>query len=527
MQLLEGNLGRARHSLSSPQPTTELRTSSSLSNYASPALVESMDESSRTVKISPRINFGTPRHLRNSQTPRSPSGHSRMFSDTSIPSPAGATVKGSRGLELMQNGSLREEAVKEETSPVSQGSGLNTVMEDEEVDKGSNMQSLRELYGAASPPPKSTQELRDQAEELRSRIAFLQKRSQDDAARGQYSMNDPAGERTEQAFMTQVQALERSLEDQEQVIEQLESAERTKQVDEDPRGEWQQVLERNQARETEDGFSDDEYFDEDYDELSEHLPDVLGDEEVDETTSMAAAHEDRADAFDYETFILHSAMGRGIARSSSPGGSEPQDGSVSEASEGSIETERGAAPNQDEVQAAGGEQQRRSWEDMQQPNDSMASLTTTESFETANEDAASDFGSDGSEEQHHEDLLRTDIQNPWPMPPQPTSADGQRTMFRDSEIPTPKAGGFPHEQLGRQADTGRPLSTIFQTLLVPEDESELPRTLDQDDEHLIRCCAESLRSVCMEAIHPSTSPRDMKALRERLEVAKRVLNGEL
>lgn len=449
-----------------------------------------------------------------------------MFSDTSVPSPGGAPIKGSRSLELMQNGDLREHALKEETAAEE---SANTNVEDDEADKSSTIHSLRELYGAASPPPKSTQELRDQAEELRNRIAFLQKRSRDDAVRGQYLANNPAAERNELAFISQVEALERSLEDQEEVIEQLESAERSKvPVVEDPREEWQQVWESNQARDESSSFSDDEYYDE-YDELLEDLPNVLGDENTDETKSMTAAHEDREDAFDYEHFILHSAMGRGIDRSSSPGNGDRSDHSVSGESNGSTATERGAAGTEVQgSQTVGGKEQRRSWDEFQQPNDSMASLATTQSFETANEDAGSD-ASDAPQD----DLLQTGLQDPWPMPPQRNSAKGQRTMFRDSEIPTPTAGAFP-QPLSEKEDRGvqhtstvQVSASILDLLTAPDDLIELPRVLDKSDRDLVRACITSLRAVCLEAIHPSTGPRDMKAIRERLEVAKRVLSGEL
>lgn len=483
------------------------------------------------MRISPRINFGTPRHLRNGPPRQTGSGHSRMFSDTSVPPPGGIAVKGSRSLELMQGGDIHEQL---STANSSNGVALDTVAEDEEADKSSTIHSLRELYGAASPPPKSTQELRDQAEELRNRIAFLQKRSRDDAVRGQYLANNPSAGRNELAFISQVEALERSLEDQEEVIEQLENAERSKAtIQEDPREEWQQVLESNQVREEESSFSDDDYYDE-YDELPDNLPDVLGDEDVDETKDMAAAHEDREDAFDYEHFILHSTMGRGIARSSSTGRSESSEPSLSGDSDGSVATERGVGPDADgevESRTASGKEQRRPWDEFQQPNDSMASLTTTQSFETANEDADSEI-SDASD-QPPEDLLHTGLRNPWPMPPQRTSADGQRTMFRDSDIPTPTAGAFPHlspemEDRGVQhSGITRGSTSIFEALMIPEDMSEPCRPLDRSDADLVRACAASLRAVCLEAIHPSTGPRDIKAIRERLEVAKKVLDGEL
>ena len=500
---------------------------------------DATEDSTAPVRISPRINFGTPRHLRTSQSRQTNSGHSRMFSETSVPSPGGAMVKGSRSLELMQNGDLREHAMKEETG---NAGTLNTVAEDEEADRGSTIHSLRELYGTSSPPPKSTQELRDQAEELRNRIAFLQKRSRDDVARGDISRKNSTAERNDLAFISQVEALERSLEDQEEVIAQLENAEKLKPMaKEDPREEWQQVLEK---RDETSSFSDDEYDDE-YDELSEVFPNVLGDDDVDETKSMAVAHEDREDVFDYEHFILHSAMGRGIGGASSLDGSETE--GSDQQSNGSIATERGVAPTFEEDQTTGGQRQRRSWDELQQANDSMASLTTTQSFETANEDVNSDIGSDTSD-QPQEDILQTGLRGAWPMPPKRNSEDGQRTMFRDSEVPTsttqrtmfrdsevptPTATAFPRniaetEDRGVQYTGAARLSrSIFDLLVAQDGLSEQGRPLDASDGDLIRACVLSLRMVCQEAVHPSTGPQDLKAIRERLQVAKRVLNGEL
>ena len=451
-----------------------------------------------------------------------------MYSDTSVPSPAGNTTKGSRALDGMQNKNVHKTTLSEQSS----NSALNTVAEDDETDKSSRIRSLREMYGAASPPPKSTQELRDQAEELRNRINFLQKHTSTDPHRGYQRPNSPPQAGQEERFILQVDALQRSLEDQEGVIRQLEERERAASR-QDPREEWQQVLE---SREEGSQFSDDEYDDE-YDELPEELlPNVLGAEDVDETKSMAISHEDRADAFDYEHFILHSAMGRGIYRSSSPTQSEESAPSL-DGSERSIETERGAVAGTEEHDADdpdGRDHFRNSWDDMQQPNESMASLATTQSFETANEDIGSDAGSDMSGQPPEDNLLETGVGTPWPMPPQPNNAGGQRTMFRDSEIPTPTAAAFP-PSVSQMEDRGvqhssaaaRASLNIFDVLMVPEDASGASRALEKHDGELVRACVSSLRRVCQEAMHPGTSTRELRAIRERLEVARRVLSGEL
>ncbi|KAL9053496.1 MAG: hypothetical protein Q9162_004734 [Coniocarpon cinnabarinum] len=436
-----------------------------------------------------------------------------MLSDTAVQSPSRISPRNFRANDISLGRDFRTPPV-----PANAKNGiLKTVQEDQEADKSSAMHDVGDAQSPTSPAMKSAQVLRDQADELRRRISFLQKRSKKGITA------------SPEEFQKQVEALKKTLESQEAVIARMENAATTplEPTREDARGEWQQVFDTNKAREESEELSENEYF-EDEEELLEDLPDVLGDEEVDEIIDTGAAHEDRSDAFDYETFVLHSAMGRGLTRSSSFTDSERSSRSLSSGSEASIETEKGEAPVDSEPQSASGSEERRhTWEGLGQSNESMASLTTTQSFETANENMSSDVDSDSSEQHHDEDLLRTGLQDAWPMPPQQHNGAGPRRAARESDVPTPKAEGFPAEALAVRSRAARPLSSIFETLLVPEDGSESPRSLDKADLNLIKRCADSLRSVCLEAIHPNTSARDMKALRERLEVAKRVLNGEL
>lgn len=527
-QLLEGNLGKARHSLASPQPVSELRTQSSLSSYPS------TDDEERSVRLRPRINFAPSRRGRVPPPIRKTSaGHSRMYSDTSVPSPTGTSIKGSRSLDHLNNpetipsplheGVEFEEADEAlEESPTSQEAvqveSVEPIVDDPAVSKRQSIHAIRELYGANSPAPKSTQELRDQADELRTRIAFLQKRSQNSGPPG----GDPAAERNEKLFQAQVDALQRSLEDQESVIEQLEAAERERSqgLEDDPRGEWHQVLSRNEDRGSGSEFSEDEY--DEYDDGE--VPDALADEDDDDDNkSMDGAHEDRLDAFDYEHFILHSGM---VLPANSGSGSQSDALSQRTAS-----TERGGVgtPGAAEDQAYPGTVE--SWEAFQQPNDSIASLTTMQSFETAAEinDSSSDLGSDASEMQNEELLQTGRLQDPWPMPPA-VNGDTQRAAFRESQLPTPRAASFSKSARNStlSADAAlRPVSAIVKSLMKRDSESIETRPLEREDDELIRSTAEGLRSVCQELVMQQTSARDMQALRERLEVARRILAGEL
>lgn len=451
-----------------------------------------------------------------------------MYSDTSVPSPTGSSIKGSRSLDYMNN-------TEKIPSPLHEGGEfeeLDQPVEDvaepvagpEVSPKRQSIHAIREFYGAASPAPKSTQELRDQADELRDRIAFLQKRSQAGASNGENVIKDPTAARNEQVFLEQVNALQRSLEDQERVIQQLETAERdnaerSEELENDPRGEWHQVLSRNEDRD-EDGseFSEDEY--DEYDD--DDLPDALADEDVDDTKSMFGAHEDREDAFDYEHFILHSGM---VLPAASGPGSQSSNLSTRSAS-----TERGMADGATaREQAFPGTVE--SWEAFQQPNDSIASLTTMQSFETAAEmnDSSSDVGSDTSDVQHEQLLQTGHLQDPWPMPPA-VNGDGQRSAQRESQIPTPTGPSFltPGFGAGYQQDNStRPISNIMLSLMRHERQESEIRPLDQRDDKLVRAVAESFRGVCQQLTLAETRPREMQALRERLEVAKRILNGEL
>ena len=464
-----------------------------------------------------------------------------MYSDTSVPSPGGLATKGSRSLDYVGNGDLTIRHPGRPTIGRSDSSAsLVPVPEDTQMDsdKKNSIIALRELYGAASPPSKSTKELRDAAEELRNRIAFLQKRSQEDPAHYGFSPSNPNVEANEEAFLRQVNALKQSLEDQEQLLEELENADRSAtEIESDPRGEWHQVLDYNDNRDSGSEFSDEEEDEEGDFFESDELPNVLGEGEgedfPDETMTMAGAHEDREDAFDYEHFILHSAMGRYSSniRSRSP----------SPSSVGSSATAQGQ-DTQETVQHEREQVERNvEWDRFQQPNESAASLATTQTFETAAErvDSASDSASITSD-QPPEELLHSD--NPWPMPPAsshssqsmngniPRSIVGEGDGEKD-EPSTPTASNFRApvgEDKGIQHESARrPVSTIYHALVAREGEREA-RRLEEGDSALLRSTIESLRKVCVDLNGDEKRiSRDMKGLRERLAVAKRILDGEL
>lgn len=461
-----------------------------------------------------------------------------MFSDTSVPSPGGGAIKGSRSLDCVRNGDLTGKYRPRMTVERAGSPNLVPVIEDEQdaqplSEKRESIIALREFYGATSPSSKSIKELRDAADELRNRIAFLQKRSQEDPAQYGFSASSADLAQSEEAFLRQVNALQQSLEDQEQLLEELENAERSATESQtDPRGEWHQVLDYNENRGSGSEFSDEDEEDES-DKFSDEvpLPNLLddGEDSPDETTAIAGAHEDREDAFDYEHFILHSAMGRyrrkGISRS-------PSTSSVDSSATAQGDGATGAPPNPQSSR-----QDNATWDQFQQPNESVRSLETTQSFATAAErgDTASESGSNNSD-QHPEELLRSN--NPWPMPPASVSSsqgtDGvksQPTNDEEGEPLTPTASSsnkLMGEDKGIQHDSSlRPVSAIYEALLTREGKGE-GGAMKVGDDDLIRSLIESFRGLCKDLnSSDKRASGDIQGLRDRLIVAKRVLDGEL
>ncbi|KAI9661495.1 MAG: hypothetical protein M1831_003017 [Alyxoria varia] len=542
LNLLEGNLGRARNSLMSNTPAPEVRAASSLSSYA---ISGSLDDDEKSVRVSPRINFVPSREARaalsrSRTTTATTSGHSRMFSDTAVPSsPGGMSMKGSKSLEHMRNGEkISQSPLRPATQPADH---LDAVPENDGQERNASLLQRRESDNE-SPPPKSTTALRAQAEELRNRIAFLQKKSEEEQTQKETFFDSPGLDQEEDAFQSQVRALEKSLRDQEAVIAQLESAENST----DPRGEWQDVFEYNENRDSGSDLSEEEDEEDSDDEgfflgeEEEEVPEEEGGQ------SMAGAHEDRVDAFDYENFILHSAMGRyrasAIARSAS----------VSSA--GTASTPRVQEP--EEVLGPDGAPERQpsedfdeatqKWKQWKEPNASTVSLaTTTQSFETAAEANDSPSDSEGYDSDTRNDKFLG--YDPWPMPPAGSSHRSSqsqpvnrisltRSASQETDMPTPTASHFPRgsEDKGIQPErTMRPSSIIYETLTSPEfSDGRRPHggNLEEADEALVRSTVESLRSVCLgldESMSSELSAADIKGLRERLEVARRVLQGEL
>ncbi|KKK20880.1 hypothetical protein AOCH_006913 [Aspergillus ochraceoroseus] len=227
----------------------------------------------------------------------------------------------------------------------------------------------------------------------------------------------------------------------------------------------------------------------------------------------ATPHEEREDAFDYEHFILHSALGNySQARLRRP----------SNASDTSVETTR---PIQDRHPVR------------HSRSDSTASLSTVASFATAAE------GNDDIESVLYWDRkfnkeMRSNYREP---------DVEDRALAPDSDPGTPRASRHTHggrlavSQRPDSAATGSATPTSLASSLVstvraaasphPNSVKNGQLGINEDDTRLLEQLFKSLGDVCTNLQSITTSPEpDMKqarVLRRRLEGARRVLDGEL
>ncbi|PVI08501.1 hypothetical protein DM02DRAFT_510061 [Periconia macrospinosa] len=227
-------------------------------------------------------------------------------------------------------------------------------------------------------------------------------------------------------------------------------------------------------------------------------------------------HEDRIDAFDYENFFLHSAMGTySSGRRGSDSGSSSAD---------SVATTRPVTAifGNDAVV----ENKRAS---LHARNSSMDSVSTMASFATAAEDQEEEenermdqFSQHILQNQHSTSSIST-VQNNI-IPPRSDSLNKNLKSpgsppFRD----TSSRGSSSPASVVMTA--GLQTSKIFSILLeAPRDEPRL--ALNEEEKQLIYSLSASFQSVSAILQSPSTDPYERKEARRRLDEARRVLNGE-
>ncbi|KAF2706897.1 hypothetical protein K504DRAFT_470905 [Pleomassaria siparia CBS 279.74] len=240
---------------------------------------------------------------------------------------------------------------------------------------------------------------------------------------------------------------------------------------------------------------------------------------------VAERHEDRLDAFDYENFFLHSAMGTYSSASRRS----------SSSSADSVATTRPFLTADGDTSA-----KRASYH---QRNSSMDSVSTMASFATA----AEDF-SDEEEENEQMDQFSQHILPTLPsVTPRYGTLNGQTSSRSDSAMNLGKASGSPtlgshvsfHASPTQATRTpsrgpspagdlasGLQISKMFSILAESHAQDEPRLALNEEEKQLIYSLAASFQQVCSHLQSTSGDQYERKEWRRRLDEARRLLNGE-
>jgi hypothetical protein len=248
---------------------------------------------------------------------------------------------------------------------------------------------------------------------------------------------------------------------------------------------------------------------------------------------IAERHEDRVDAFDYENFFLHSAMGTyssGSRRSSS-------------SSADSVATTRPVVTVDDTVKRAS----------YHQRNSSMDSVSTMASFATAAEEQSDDEEENEEMDQFSQQILP----NQQPIAQRLAALSGHVSPRNDSAVNMGKAYGSPtivsptynphisyrvsptqasmtsRNSSGGSSPTtpgglasGLQTSKIFSILTESHAQDEPRLALNEEEKQLIYSLAASFQQVCSHLQSTSGDQYERKEWRRRLDEARRLLNGE-
>lgn len=231
---------------------------------------------------------------------------------------------------------------------------------------------------------------------------------------------------------------------------------------------------------------------------------------------VAERHEDRVDAFDYEHFFLHSAMGTYSSASRRS----------SSSSADSVATTRPATA----IHAREGSVNAAKRVSMHQRNSSVDSVSTIATFATAAEEQSD---SDEDENEQMDRFSQQIIPSQQPITPRPATHDGIVSPRSDSAINMRKVNGSPGQasQPSRGSSPGGDLVTGLQTSkiysILLESPSQQPRlALNEEEKQLIYSLAASFQQVCGNLQSTSGDQYERKEWRRRLDEARRVLNGE-
>ncbi|TLD34714.1 hypothetical protein E2P81_ATG04879 [Venturia nashicola] len=228
---------------------------------------------------------------------------------------------------------------------------------------------------------------------------------------------------------------------------------------------------------------------------------------------LAERHEDRVDAFDYEHFFLHSAMG-----------SFTRDRRDSSSSEDSLETTRPSSPTH-RASAMSVLEDAQLLHQRNQSTDSLQSFATA--AEGVDSDDESDDGSDPLDlaTQH---LFVPQVYTPQRLCPRNPLRPACTSRRLDSAVHM----ASDDDKLDLDSDAGysksyvkqRPVSALVSSLL--EIHNMVAGTgMKEGDMELVEGVVKSLKSTCTDLQSLAENDYERKVLRRRLDEARRVLDG--
>lgn len=345
----------------------------------------------------------------------------------------------------------------------------------------------------------TTRRLRSQAHELRNRLSFIRLHTHDGSLQKQTLQRfDPAAEADDIAILSQIQALEQSLQLEDEVIEQLENITPFSEV-EDTRADLYRGFEGEGHRSVDSNINDEGS---DPNEEQVYQTDLEKFEHGDVSRLLEQPHENRADAFDYEHFILHSGMGnrRSVGRSSSGW------------STSSTPTAQGR-----HQQVVAGE--RSSETESEHSLDQYPGNDSFNSFASAAE--VSDFDADTEmSDGQQSNLLHDDMDHAWPIPPSRSAS-----ALSGPYGVTPTQNVFPSLNGFQRSTIQRPVSAVLTALLSRDPRTSPVIPLTPGDTDLLYALADTLRNVCVR-LQTNVDHAEVTVWRGRLEEARKVLSGE-
>ncbi|KAK4691237.1 hypothetical protein P7C71_g5718, partial [Lecanoromycetidae sp. Uapishka_2] len=249
---------------------------------------------------------------------------------------------------------------------------------------------------------------------------------------------------------------------------------------------------------------------------------MYGDEDlhVSPTSPIVERHEDRPDAFDYEHFILHSAMGSysgvGMRRSSSTRKRGSSESSASSVETAKARNSTGEGSKVTKVEAAVGVNGSHGRQN------SMDSVSTSDTFATADE------GQDGKVRSPRHILDHPKKHKGSPEMISPSSPNKSRVKHISTAQKVVISGKIPKPAVVEKAPVDL-LSYLASVAPREETESWSSLQLGDRDKELVERLVKSLAKVCghVQGVEAEGSKYEGRVFRRKLDAARRVLDGEM